>query len=87
MQDTVFSSSTIKNEVLPSCPPYLVNLRTKLLESDVIRENADGQLEFVEDYVFGSPSTAGGFVLGRATNGWKKWKNEAGKTLNDIHRS
>ena len=28
--------------------------------------------QFVEDYVFSSPSTAGGVILGRATNGWTK---------------
>ena len=40
--------------------------------------------QFVEDYVFSSPSTAGGVILGRATNGWTKWRNSEGKTLDEV---
>jgi len=38
-------------------------------------------------HIFNSPSTAGGVVLGRSTNGWKKWKNTAGKTLDELKRT
>ena len=42
--------------------------------------------QFVEDYVFSLPSTAGGVILGRATNGWTKWRNSEGKTLDEVRR-
>ena len=47
---------------------------------------SNNSYKFLEDYVFSSPSTAGGVVLGRATNGWTKWKNSEGKTLDEVRR-
>ena len=41
---------------------------------------------FVKDYVFNSPSAASDIVLGNSTSGWKKWKTESGKTLEEIYR-
>lgn len=81
----VFKGSQAKNETVPSCHEYLINLRQKLLQSDILTEN-NGVYVFAQDYVFNSPSTAGGVVLGRSTNGWTKWKNKQGKTLDEIKR-
>ena len=81
----VFRGSQLKRETVPSCHEYLVNLRLKLLKDQIIIEK-DENYEFVQDYVFNSPSTAGGVVLGRSTNGWTKWKNKSGKTLDELKR-
>ena len=81
----VFKGSQLKKKAVPSCPEYLINIRHKLHRSGVISEH-NNHLEFVQDYVFNSPSTAGGVVLGRATNGWKSWKNDKGKTLDALFR-
>jgi hypothetical protein len=81
----VFKGSQAKKETVPSCHEYLVNLRLKLLRDEIIIEK-DGNYEFAQDYVFNSPSTAGGVVLGRSTNGWTKWKNNSGKTLDELKR-
>lgn len=35
---------------------------------------------------FSSPSTAASFVLGHSANGWIEWKNNDGKTLDEIYR-
>lgn len=35
---------------------------------------------------FRSPSSAALFVLGGSTNGWVEWRNEEGKTLDEIYR-
>ena len=35
---------------------------------------------------FTSPSSAAMFVLGGSTNGWIEWKNEGGKTLDEMYR-
>lgn len=81
----VFKGSQVKKETVPSCHEYLINLRQKLLLNEIIIEK-NGNYEFVQDYVFNSPSTAGGVVLGRSTNGWTKWKNKEGKTLDELKR-
>jgi len=81
----VFKGSQAKKETVPSCHEYLINLRQKLLSNEIIVQK-NGYYEFVQDYVFNSPSTAGGVVLGRSTNGWTKWKNKDGKTLDELKR-
>ena len=81
----VFKGSQAKKETVPSCHEYLINLRQKLLLNEIIIEK-NGNYEFVQDYVFNSASTAGGVVLGRSTNGWTKWKNKDGKTLDELKR-
>lgn len=81
----VFKGSQAKKETVPSCHEYLINLRLKLLKDQIMIEKA-GNYEFVQDYIFNSPSTAGGVILGRSTNGWTKWKNSTGKTLDVLKR-
>lgn len=41
---------------------------------------------FKAKYLFGSPSTAAGVVLGRNSNGWKNWKSGDGKTRDELKR-
>lgn len=82
----VFKGSLAKKDTVPSCHEYLINLRQKLLNNEIIIDKGENY-EFVQDYVFNSPSTAGGVVLGRSTNGWTKWKNKEGKTLDEIKRN
>jgi hypothetical protein len=81
----VFKGSQVKKETTPSCHEYLINLRQKLIQNEILIEKNDNY-EFVQDYVFNSPSTAGGVILGRSTNGWTKWKNKDGKTLDELKR-
>ena len=76
----MFKGSEAKLNTTPSCHKYLIDLRIFLQEKGVIVQS-NNCYQFVEDYVFSSPSTAGGVILGRATNGWTKWKNSEGKTL------
>lgn len=82
----VYKGSGCKSDTVPSCHEYLVNLRENLINDGILQAN-DGQYFFTEDYLFSSPSTAGGVVLGRSTNGWTKWKNKLEKTLDEIVRS
>lgn len=81
----VFKGSQVKIDTVPSCHEYLINLRQKLVQNEILVEN-NGNYQFFQDYVFNSPSTAGGVVLGRSTNGWTKWKNKDGKTLDELKR-
>lgn len=81
----VFKGSQAKVVTAPSCHKYVIDLRELLLESKVIAiEN--GIYKFKEDYIFSSPSTAGSVLLGRSTNGWTKWRNTEGKTLDEVKR-
>ncbi len=71
---------------VPSCHAYLKELRAALRENGVIKVAGDG-LAFVQDYVFSSPSTAAGVVLGRASNGRTEWKTNDGKTLKQLQEA
>jgi len=81
----VFKGSQARSETTPSCHEYLIATRNKLVESGILLRN-NGFLVFNEDYVFNSPSTAGGVVLGRATNGWTQWRDAKGATLDELKR-
>jgi hypothetical protein len=41
-------------------------------------------LEFSEDFIFSSPSTAASLVMGRNANGQKEWRLKDGTTLKDF---
>lgn len=81
----VYKGSKAVKNTLPSCHKYMIDLRNKLIDSGILSLEANVYL-FTEDYIFSSPSTAGGIVSGRPTNGWTTWKNAIGKTLNEIKR-
>ena len=81
----VFKGSEVKKSTSPSCHDFLIKTRNKFLEDGILIDKGD-KYEFTEDYVFSSPSTAGGVVLGRNVNGWLTWKDKKGKTLDEIKR-
>ncbi|WP_196893763.1 GIY-YIG nuclease family protein [Aureivirga marina] len=82
----VFKGSQLSKSTTPSCHEYILKLRAKLIENAIVQEK-ENYLEFQEDYIFNAPSTAGGVVIGRATNGWKKWVNKQGQTLDAVKRN
>ncbi|HBQ58448.1 MAG TPA: DUF4357 domain-containing protein [Balneolaceae bacterium] len=81
----VFKGSTANLDFTPSAGEHIKNLRSKLLETGIIKENS-GVLVFQDDYLFGSPSAAACQVLGRYSNGWMEWKNKNGQTLDEVKR-
>ena len=81
----VFKGSIAKKDTAPSCHEYLLNLRNKLIQNEILIDIGENY-KFSQDYVFNSPSTAGGVVLGRSTNGWTKWRSKDGKTLDELKR-
>lgn len=68
---------------VPSCHTYLKEIRAALLKNGVLKPSGDGYV-FSQDYLFASPSTAGGVVLGRSTNGRTEWKTKDNKTLKQL---
>ncbi len=59
--------------------------RNKYLVEQSIKDDGDYYL-VMKNIAFSSVSTAAGFVQGRNANGWKEWKNDNGKTLDEIER-
>ena len=76
----VFKGSKAAGSIVNSMTSNFVNLREKLIAEGVLI-NKDDFLEFSDDYIFSSPSTAAVMVMGRNANGLTEWKNKDGKTL------
>ena len=66
----VFKGSKVASTVTRSCPNYVIELRNKLVESNVI----NSEWVFAENKIFGSPSTAAAVVMGRSANGLTEWR-------------
>lgn len=59
--------------------------RLALIEKGILKEEGD-HLVFTKDHLFKTPSGAAMALMGRTANGWITWKNEAGKTLDELKR-
>lgn len=71
---------------VPSCDGYLRELRAALVANGVLSRESDRYV-FSQNYVFTSPSTAGGVVTGRSVNGRLDWKTKDGTSLKDLQTS
>ncbi len=65
-------------------PAPIQNLRNQLLEKGILISTDNEKLQFAQDYLFGSPSTASAIVLGHSSNGREAWKNQAGISLKTL---
>lgn len=79
----VYKGSRATNSITASMGFNLINFRKKLIDSGIFTDKIDF-LEFSEDYIFSSPSTAAAIVMGRNANGLLEWKLENGKTLKEY---
>lgn len=79
----VFRGSKAAFEVTNSFSPSLLKIRQKLIDTGIL-ENKVEYFEFLEDFIFSSPSTAAAIVMGRNANGQKEWKLNNGTTLKDF---
>lgn len=66
----VLKGSKVALTVTKSCPNYVIELRKKLIETNVI----NSEWVFTENRIFGSPSTAAAVVMGRSANGLTEWR-------------
>lgn len=79
----VFAGSRARLGEAKSLPSKIKELRANLVERHVLE--LDGQsYVFTKEYPFSSPSLAAGVVLGNSSNGRHVWKDEHGRTLNDL---
>lgn len=88
MQETdqgyiITKGSEAKKDLSESCTETYVNMRRKLVETEIMIEEKD-KLIFVEDTVFNSPSAASNMILGRNSNGFTEWINKKGQTFKEI---
>lgn len=65
--------------------PYATMLKDLEKESN-LEKISENTYRLKADKLFTSPSYAASFALGRAANGWQEWKNNLGKTLDEVQR-
>ena len=82
---TVFTGSECNLTEAKSVGRNIANLRRTLIKDGTLLRHGKGY-RFTRDYIFSSPSTAAGVVLGRQANGWVEWKYTDGKTLDEVKR-
>jgi hypothetical protein len=82
----VFKSSKAAASIVNSMTANFINYRQKLIEEGILINKGE-YLEFSDDYIFSSPSTAAAIVMGRNANGLTEWRNKAGKTLKEFESS
>ena len=75
-------SQAVKNEVA-SIHTYLSDLRKALLNQNIF-EDTGTAYRLAQDYIFTSPSTAAGVLLGRSANGRAEWKDAERRSLKEI---
>lgn len=79
----VFKGSKAAGSTVASMTSNFITLRQKLIGERVLIDKGEF-LEFPEDYIFSSPSTAASIVLGRNANGLTEWRLKNGKTLKEF---
>lgn len=82
----VYAGSVARASTVPSVHSYLVHLREKLVQQSILVAEETG-LRLNQDYVFNSPSTAAGVLLGRAANGRIEWRDANGRTLKELEQA
>ena len=67
---------------------HSVRKRAELLASDKVRlDEEHGTLEFIKDVLCSSPSLAIAYILGRAPDMSRDWKDEHGTSLKDLREA
>ena len=80
----LLAGSELRSGTRPSLQHSLVDKRAQFIAKQCDTINGISVLR--ANYVASSPSIAGAFILGRNTNGWTKWKDADGKTLDEVYR-
>ena len=83
----VYKDSTATANISKAVADRNKRLIEKLIATGYVEQKSDGFYIFTKDYIFNSPSAASDIILGNSTSGWKMWKTETGKTLEQVYRS
>lgn len=80
----LLAGSELRSGTRPSLQHSLVSKRAQFIAEQCDTVNGISVLR--ANYVASSPSIAGSLILGRNTNGWTRWKDANGKTLDEVYR-
>ncbi|MCP4354851.1 MAG: GIY-YIG nuclease family protein [Proteobacteria bacterium] len=80
----VFKGAKVKKETAPSLKNS--KQRIEFLYSEKLEEYDDKFYTLLEDHLFTSVTSSVEAVLGSPRNGWINWKDEKGKTLDEVYR-
>ena len=83
----VYKDSIAQVRETPSFEGSSYQTLRRKLETDRVLERLDeDRMKFTKDYIFSKPSAAANVVAGRYVNGWTTWKDETGRTLDEVKR-
>lgn len=83
----VMKGSTARIRESESFGGWSLGARKSFLEDGTLIDKGDGvSYEYTKDVLFKSPSAAASTTTGRPINGWTAWKNEGGRTLDEVVR-
>ena len=80
----VLAGSELRSGECDSLKPQSVKQRQTFI--DTYCTQAKGKIILKADYTFTSPSAAAAMVVGGSSNGWTRWKDANGKTLDEVYR-
>ncbi len=75
-------SQAVLHEV-PSIHHFMLQKRLDFVKQGILLETPHWYV-MAQNYIFDSPSTAAGVLLGKSINGREVWKDENGRTLKEI---
>lgn len=81
----VFAGSELRSGECDSLTPKSVEKRQAFIDANC--SQSKGKIILKADYTFTSPSAAAGMVVGGSSNGWTRWKDAEGRTLNEVFRA
>lgn len=81
----VLAGSKGRPGLRPSAPSGIGGQRDTLQTEGVIKMS-EQELVFLRDHLFGSPSAAGGVLIGGTNNGRTSWRNANGQSINDLEQ-
>jgi hypothetical protein len=79
----VLKGSTIAEYEASAMPADYHQLRQKLIDLGII-ERIDGEMTFTRDHAFANPSAAACVIEGGSRDGYRSWKDSAGRTISDL---
>lgn len=81
----IYSGSEISTKVKELTSDSMDEMRQELFAKGIIEERIGG-LQFVQDYIVPSVSSAAALLLGGSRNGWECWKDVNGININESLR-
>ena len=80
----VLAGSVLRGGECDSLKPQFQEKRQAFIEAFCKQEK--GQIILQKDFTFPSPSAAAVMMVGGSSNGWTRWKDAEGKTLDEVYR-